>query len=125
MALRGRCLTYAASPLNNKSHDSSLWEAAAKANAEALALAEQYQYELLPLDQWQNNTWGVAYTNEQLWAWNFGAVKANNAIIVNHLPQPATNNKQGGGEMPTQGCVDMYETIWGDPLYTEAERDAA
>ncbi|MBQ9889279.1 MAG: RagB/SusD family nutrient uptake outer membrane protein [Bacteroidales bacterium] len=125
MALRGRCLTYAASPLNNKSSDNSLWEAAAKANAEALALAEQYQYDLLTWDKWQNNTWGVAYTNEQLWAWNFGSVKANNAIIVNHLPQPVTNNKSGGGVMPTQGCVDMYETIWGDPLYTEAERNEA
>ena len=125
MALRGRCLTYAASPLNNTSGDTRLWEDAAKANAEALALAEQYQYELLPWDKWENNTWGVTYTNEQLWAWNYGAVKANGAIILNYLPHPVHNSTTGGGVMPTQGCVDMYETVWGDPLYTEAERDAA
>lgn len=125
MALRGRCLVYAASPLNNPSGNTQLWEEAAKANAEALALAAQYEYELLPWDKWENNTWGVAYSNEQLWAWNCGSSKASGGYVVNHLPYAATNNKNGGGVMPTQGAVDMYETIWGDPLYTEAEREAA
>lgn len=125
MALRGRCLLYAASPLSNKSGDVKLWQDAAEANAEALALAEQYQYELLPWDKWENNTWGTAYSNEQLWAWNFGAIKSSGVVVRNFLPYAVTNYKNGGGVMPTQGCVDMYETIWGDPLYYEAERDAA
>ena len=125
MALRGRCLLYAASPLSNKSGDVKLWQDAAEANAEALALAEQYQYELLPWDKWENNTWGTAYSNEQLWAWNFGAIKSSGVVVRNFLPYAVTNYKNGGGVMPTQGCVDMYETIWGDPLYYESERDAA
>lgn len=125
MALRGRCLLFAASPLNNKTGDVKLWQDAAVANAEALALAEQYQYELLPWEKWDNNTWGAAYSNEQLWAWNYGAIKASGAVVRNWLPYAATNYKNGGGVMPTQGAVDMYETIWGDPLYYEAERDAA
>ena len=125
MALRGRCLLYAASPLSNKTGDVKLWQDAAVANAEALALAEQYQYELLPWDKWGNNTWGTAYSNEQLWAWNFGSMKASGAQVRNFLPYAVANYKNGGGVMPTQGCVDMYETIWGDPLYYEAERNAA
>ena len=29
------------------------------------------------------------------------------------------------GLCPTQGTVDMWETRWGDPLNTQADRDAA
>ena len=125
MALRGRCLLYAASPLNNPTGDVKLWEDAALANAEALTLAAQYGYGLLSWGEWTHNVWGVAYTNEQLWAWNLGSVKATSGYLLNFLAYAIHNSGTGGGVMPTQGCVDMYETIWGDPLYTEQEREDA
>ena len=125
MALRGRCLLYAASPLNNPTNDQSLWTAAAEANAEAIKIAEQYEYELLPWDEWTNNVWGVSYTNEQLWAWNSGKSTASGSLVLNYLAHAINNSTTGGGVMPTQNCVDMYETIWGDPLFTEEERESA
>lgn len=125
MALRGRCLLFAASPLNNPTNDAKLWADAAEANAEALKIALQYGYELLSWSDWTDNLWGVSYTNEQLWAWNSGKSQASGSLVLNFLSHAANNSTTGGGLMPTQNCVDMYETIWGDPLFTEEEREAA
>lgn len=125
MALRGRCLLYAASPLNNPSGDAALWKEAADANAEALSIAARYEYDLLSWEHWTDNVYGVSYTNEQLWAWNFGKSQASGGYVLNFLAHGIHNSTTGGGVMPTQNCVDMYETRWGDPLFTEEEREDA
>lgn len=125
IAARGRCLLYAASPLSNPDNDKSLWEKAAKANAEALQVALDCGYTLVPGDKWHSNWKGVAYTNEQIWAIHLGSFKANAMWHVNFMPQAVSAATHGGGEFPTQQCVDLYETVWGDPLFTEEDREAA
>lgn len=125
LAARGRCLLYAASPLSNTSGDKTLWEKAAKANGEALKLALECGYSLVDGTEWTTNWKGTAYTNEQIWAIYIGRFKANGMWHVNYLPMAVTAATFGGGEFPTQQSVDLYETKWGDPLFTEEERAAA
>lgn len=125
LAARGRCLLYAASPLSNTTGDPALWEKAAKANGEALKVALSCGYTLVPGEEWTTNWKGTAYTNEQIWAIHIGRFKANGMWHVNYLPMAVSAVTYGGGEFPTQQCVDLYETIWGDPLYTDEERQAA
>lgn len=125
-ALKGRVLLYAASPLSNKNGKAD-WEAAAKANWEAIQLAHQYGYDLLTLQNYKQNYVGVKYSNEQLWAWNIGTTLSyNNKIHHNLVNGVFTANKTGtAGECPTQNFVDRFETSWGDPLNTEADRAKA
>ena len=126
LCLRGRCLLYAASPLNNPSGETGIWEEAAKANAEALSKALEYGYLLIPLSEWKSNSWGARYTNEQIWGWNFSNKNTlAKGQVVNYNAYPFLNGSSAGATCPSQQAVDMFETIWGDPLYTEAERDAA
>ena len=125
-ALKAIALLYAASPLNNKNGLQD-WEAAAKANWEAIQLALQYEYELMPADRYKENFVGAKYTNEQLWAWNAGNFPYTNTvfreIICGYLTGSKTVDRDG--ESPTQNLVDRFETKWGDPLTTQDERDAA
>lgn len=125
-ALKARALLYAASPLNNKNGITD-WEAAAKANWEAIQLALQYEYGLLPGERYKENYVGVQYTNEQIWGWNAGKWAYTNTafreIICGYLTGSKTVDRDG--ESPTQNLVDKFETIWGDPLKTQEERDAA
>lgn len=121
-ALKARVLLYAASPLNN-TKGKSAWEEAAIANWEAIQLAEKYGYDLLPLQNYKDNYVGVQYSNEQLWAWNYGLAAYNNKIHTQLINGIFMANKTGtSGECPTQNMVDRFETSWGDPLYTEKER---
>ncbi len=125
LAARGRCLLYAASPMSNTENDPKYWQMAAEANAEALKVAQANGYTLVSGDKWTSNWKGVAYTDEQIWAIHLGSFKANAMWHVNFMPQAVSGATHGGGEFPTQQCVDLYETIWGDPLFTEAERQEA
>jgi len=121
-ALKGRVLLYAASPLSNKNGKSD-WEAAAKANWEAIQSAEQYKYELLTLARYKDNYVNVKYSNEQLWAWNDGTLRAYNNghhQLINGVFTAVKTTTTG--ECPTQNMVDRFETSWGDPLNTEADR---
>lgn len=121
-ALKGRVLLYAASPLNNKKGETD-WEEAAKANWEAIQLAEKYGYDLLTLQNYKQNFVGAKYTNEQLWAWNQGAswqYNQNHHALINGVF--TANKTSTSGECPTQNMVDRFETAWGDPLNTEADR---
>jgi hypothetical protein len=124
-AYKARALLYAASPLNNELGKKD-WEEAAKANWEAIQIAEQYGYDLLSAEDYKKNYIGATYTNEQLWAWHFGAMKytagQNKQLTNGVFCNSPTNNS---GLCPTQGTIDMFETKWGDPLNTEAERAAA
>jgi len=125
-AYKARALLYAASPLNNDDNDVEIWKEAAVANWEAIQIAEQNGYNLLSAADYTKNYVGTTYTNEMLWGHYYGTVRYNtgitkqpyNGVFCNHK----TNNS---GLCPTQGTVDMWETRWGDPLNSQADRDAA
>lgn len=124
-ALRARAFLYAASPLNNANGVKD-WEAAAVANWEAIQFALKYEYALVSADKYTTNCYGEKYTNEQIWAWHMGSMAYNNAklqSILGGIFQEKTS--YSSGENPTQNMVDMFETKWGDPLNTQADRDKA
>ena len=123
-ALKARCLIYAASELNNL-HGQSDWQDAADACAEAIRLAQQYGYDLVPFTEWNSNFYGTKYTNEHIWAWNYGSSKINTTTWSAHFGYPASNYTNASGDCPTQNFVDRFETLDGDPLLTEADRAAA
>lgn len=125
-AYKARALLYAASPLNNDKGQAA-WEDAAKANWEAIQIALQYQYDLLPAADYKKNYVGTPYTNEQLYAWNAGNLSWNNGFfqgMVSSIFNGASSNTNSG-LCPTQNFVDKFETKWGEPLNTPEERAAA
>lgn len=124
-AFKARALLYAASPLNNELGVKD-WEAAAIANWEAIEIARQNGYDLLTAAKYKDNYIGVTYTNEQLWGYNYGTWAYNNGAqqgIVNGVFGNSTAS--WSGECPTQNFVDKFETKFGEPLNTQADRDAA
>lgn len=125
-AFKARPLLYAASPLNNEAGVTD-WQDAAIASWEALQLALANQYALLtPLSERSKNFYGANYTNEDLFAWNAGSKSWNTgdfAAMYNGVF--GASKSSWSGVCPTQNFVDKYETRWGDPLNTQAERDAA
>lgn len=124
-AYKARALLYAASPLNNDKGQKA-WEDAAKANWEAIETAKQFGYELLPLAKYKDNLIGVNYTNEQLWAWAAGTQAYNAGNLQGFMNGVFAGAKTGNsGECPTQNFVDKFETKFGEPLNTQADRDAA
>jgi starch-binding outer membrane protein, SusD/RagB family len=125
-AYKGRALLYAASPLNNDNGNVADWQAAAVANWEAIKLAEQNGYALLSATDYTKNYIGTNYSNEMLWGHYWGTVSYSAGINKQMSCAVFTNSKTStSGLNPTQGTVDLWETKWGDPLFTQAERDAA
>lgn len=122
-AMKARALLYAASPLNNELGVND-WEAATKANWEAIQIAEQNGYYLLNNADYKTNFVGVPYTNEQLWAWSAGTQKYNSASI-NTIICGVFQGSGGYADCPTQNLVDKFETLNGDPLNIDADRQAA
>lgn len=126
LAMKGRVLLYAASPLNNPSGDVSRWEEAAEANAVALNSALSHGYVLLTKDNYSKNFYGNRYTNEQIWAYSTGnTTNYNNSTIQSFVGYPFSNNSYSASQCPTQNFVDKFETSDGWPLNTQAQRDAA
>lgn len=124
-AFKARALLYAASPLNNELGAKD-WEEAAKANWEAIKIAEQYGYALLSLADYKKNYIGTTYSNEQLWGWYAGTKAYNSGDLQGMVNGVFGGSKTGfSGECPTQNTVDKFETKWGEPLNTEADRQAA
>ncbi len=124
-AFRARALLYAASPLNNELGVKD-WEEAAKANWEAIAIALQNGYALQTADKYKDNYVGVTYTNEQLWGYSYGSWAYNNGGQQGMVNGVFGNSKSSwSGECPTQNFVDKFETKFGEPLNTPAERTAA
>lgn len=123
MALKGRALLYAASPLNN-TLGATDWQNAAVANWEAIQLAETWGYYLLPEPDYKKNFVGAAATNEQIWGWPYGPLSMTylKSVIPSFFNRGFAD---AAGENPTQNLVDMFETKWGDPLNTQTDRDAA
>jgi len=125
LGLKSRILLYAASPLNNELGQKD-WDNAAKASWEAITTAEQYGYFLLPASDYKLNWVGTRYSDEALYAWadvnrayNDGAMPA----IINGIF--GSSAASFSGECLTQNTVDKFETKWGDPLNTAADRAAA
>ena len=125
-AFKALALLYAASPLNNQLGIKD-WEEAAKAGWDAIKTAELYGYALLSAAEYKKNYAGADYTNESFWSWPVGDVRYNHQYPMSIVPWPISGPSGGtaNGECPTQNCVDRFETRWGDPLNTQAERDAA
>lgn len=124
-AFKSRALLYAASPLNNELGQKD-WENAAIAAWEAISVAKQYGYDLLPAAKYKDNYVGTTYTNEQLWGYNYGNIAWNNGIqqgLVNGIF--GNSLASWSGECPTQNFVDKFETKEGYALNTQADRDIA
>jgi starch-binding outer membrane protein, SusD/RagB family len=131
IAMKSRALLYAASPQNNKNGISD-WQDAAKACWTAIDTAKFYSYALQTAAQaagnlkqaYKNNFMNVNRTNEQLWPWNAGNQGQSTVQSLTNgvFAQQATAMS---GENPTQNFIDRFETKWGDPLNTPADRAAA
>jgi hypothetical protein len=126
LGLKGRVLLYAASPQNNKNGKTD-WENAAKANAEALETALQYGYFMHSQADYTLNWYGTYYTDEELWGYSYGNMSYSGWndpwAIVNGIF--CNNTWAASGAAPSQNMIDKFETKWGDPLNTEADRQAA
>jgi hypothetical protein len=123
-AYKARALLYAASPLNNEKGKDD-WVEAAKANWEAIQIAKNNGYGLLNAADYKTNYIGTNYTNEQIWGYYAGTFSYNSTLsgLINGI---FSNSKSSwSGECPTQNAVDKFETKWGDPLNTQAQRDVA
>ncbi|WP_295936952.1 RagB/SusD family nutrient uptake outer membrane protein [uncultured Alistipes sp.] len=126
LAMRGRALLYAASPLSNPTDATARWEEAALANWEALQAARTYGYELLPQAKYTDNFYGTKYTNEQLWGYSTGSTtNYNNERVQAYVGYCFSNNTFSSAHCPTQNFVDRFETAGGYPLNSEAERAVA
>ena len=130
LAMRARCLLYAASPLSNPTNNVDDWIAAAEAAAEAIKAAEEEQYELLPFENYSDNFWGKEATNEDIWLWKVGngtgsTWKDNYQNYIGMFAYPQSHHAKAAGTCPTQNFVDKFETIDGYALNTPEDRAIA
>lgn len=134
LGMKARALLYAASPQNNKNGLTD-WQDAAKACWSAIDTSKFYGYAMQTAPNaggnlkqaYKNNFMNVPRTNEQLWPFylntNFGVGLTSIQSMTNGVfAQQATAMS---GENPTQNLVDRFETKWGEPLNTDADRKAA
>jgi len=121
-ALKSRALLYAASPLYNAQNDPKLWENAAIAAKEALELALANNYKLLAVNDWYRNCYESQYTNEQIWAWSYGAKGYSDGANDSYMCATFKNNNGTSSASPTQNLIDRYENTSGDILLTEGDR---
>lgn len=125
LAMKGRALLYAASPLNNPDGNKAIWEEAAVANMEAIKAAEKYGYSLLPLSEYSKNYYGNNYSNEQLWGFSAGTMQYKNSFLQAFVGYVFTKDAYSSAQCPTQNFVDRFETKDGYALNTEADRSVA
>jgi hypothetical protein len=116
--------------------DPNDWKEAAAAAWEAIQVAtvDGGVFLLTPLTQRKLNYIGQMVSDEQLWSYSFGNLNwdgGNQGGTTNRGVGATLFNGVFGastgwsGVCPTQNFVDKYETLDGDPLNTQAERDAA
>lgn len=128
LAQKSRALLYAASPQNSGTPDD--WKNAAQASWDALQVAKDYGKVLLPLANRFQNFYGTMICDEAIWTWCPGTKAWDDGGGGNNFASwfngPFLNNTANtSGVDPSQNWVDKYETIWGDPLNTQTDRDAA
>lgn len=126
LAMRARCLLYAASPLNNVNGIAD-WEIAAEAAGVALKAALDNNYKLQDMEFYTNNYTGVQLTNEIIWGYhiNISANEQNMAGLLSYCQSKFSSLKGSSGLHPTQNFVDRFETADGYMLRTEEERQIA
>jgi len=133
-AWKAQALMFAASPLNNKNGTAD-WEEAAKASWDALKVALDNGLFLLAGKDRYLNIYGADVTDESLWTYTCGNLSWNggNWVTSTNRGYGATymngvfgaSSGSYSGVCPTQNWVDKYETKWGEPLNTAADRAAA
>jgi hypothetical protein len=134
-AFKSRALLYAASPLNNKNGITD-WQTAAVASWEALQLALAKGVILLPLvdavsgNDRHLNYYGKDVCDESIWtysmgnqAWDGGG--GGNWVASWFCGRFMNSTGSSSGCSPTQNTIDKYETSFGEPLNTDADRVAA
>ncbi len=134
LAFKSRALLFRASPLNTD-NSATDWPEAAKASWDALQVALTNGAILLnPLANRKSNYYGSMVSDEHLWSYSFGTLTWSGgwpSTITNCGFQALYNGLFGAstgsnsGVCPTQNFVDKYETSFGEPLNTQADRDAA
>jgi hypothetical protein len=135
-AFKSRVLLYAASPLNNPSNDLQMWKDAAAAALDAITVAESKGVVMLPLVDLSGagndrhlNFYGKDVCDESIWTWTYGSQSWNwgggSGAVATLWGGAFMNHASASGEHPTQNWVDKYETKWGEPLNTDADRTAA
>jgi starch-binding outer membrane protein, SusD/RagB family len=135
LGYKSRALLTAASPLNNELGVTD-WQVAAKASWDALKLAEDNGVTLLTFANRYLNYWGNDVSDEDLWSYSAGNLNWNMSsgwrantnrgsgqTFMNGIFGNSTGSNSG--ICPTQNFVDNYETIFGEPLNTPADRAAA
>ncbi len=134
LAWKAKALMFAASPLNNQ-HGVTDWQEAAAASWEALKLAQDNGLILLTAANRYLNYYGADCTDEDLWSytagllsWNAGnwltnTNRGNGQTFYNGVFFASTGSNSG--VCPTQNWVDKYETKYGEPLNTAADRATA
>ena len=126
-SFKARALLYAASPLNNKNGVAD-WQEAATAVWDAIQIAEANGVTILPLTEASNNDrhlnyYGADVCAESIWSYSHGNQNWN--FTATWWGGHFMSSNSASGVFPTQNWVDRYETKWGDPLITQADRDAA
>lgn len=134
LGYKSRALLFRASPLNTDGSATD-WSEAAVAAWQAIQVATtQGGAFLLPMANRYQNFWGATDTDETLWSYTFGNLSWSGgwpSTVTNCGFQALYNGLFGNstgsnsGICPTQNFVDKYETLNGDPLNTQADRDAA
>lgn len=126
LAMKGRVLLYAASPLNNPAGDKTAWENAAVANWTAIEAAETNGFALLSAADYMKNFYGNSYSNEQLWGFPAATkLQFKNSLFQAFVAYPFSKDKYSSAQCPTQNFVDRFETADGYALNTEADRVTA
>lgn len=125
LAMRGRALLYAASPLNNPENDKTIWEEAAVANMEAITAALDNGFRLLSLDEYSRNFNGTTYSDEQLWGYSAGTMQFRNNKLQAFVGYVFSKDAYSSAQCPTQNFVDKFETRDGYALNTEERRRVA
>jgi starch-binding outer membrane protein, SusD/RagB family len=133
LAYKSRALLFRASPLNTDGSATD-WSEAAKASWDALQVALNNGVFLLTLPNRKTNFYGSMVSDESIWTYSFGTLTWSGgwpSTITNCGMQALYNGVFGAstgsnsGVCPTQNFVDKYETLNGEPLNTQADRDAA
>jgi hypothetical protein len=133
-AFKSKVLLYAASPLNNK-NGAADWQAAAAAAWDAIQVVQSKGVVILPLldpvsgNDRHLNFYGKNVCEESIWTWTYGNQSWNwgggSGAVASLCCGAFMAHTSSSGCDPSQNWVDKYETAWGDPLNTDADRAAA